>query len=180
MKIKLVPSTSWCDNLKRYTIKEDWDKIRKSAYANYGHRCGICGVKGKLNCHEIWEYDAKKHIQKLKGSIALCDMCHHAKHIGLSGILSLEGKLNYEKAIKHFMKVNNCSRETFDEHRKRAFEEWRERSKHQWDIDLGECRDVIKDVSKKFVSLKLAFIRLRFALPKLPFGCLRMSANRFQ
>lgn len=149
LKIKLVPSTSWYDNLRKYTTKEDWDKIRKAAYVNYGHRCGICGVEGRLNCHEIWEYDDKKHTQKLRGFIALCDMCHHVKHIGLAGILASEGKLSYEKVVEHFMRVNNCDRGTFEEQKKRAFEEWRERSQHQWHIDLGEYKDVIKDVSKK-------------------------------
>ena len=149
LKIELVPSTSWYDNLRKVLPKSEWDKIRKAAYVNYGHRCGICGTEGRLNCHEIWEYDDKKHIQKLKGFIALCDMCHHVKHIGLAGILASEGKLDYEKVIEHFMKVNNCDRRTFEEHKKRAFDEWRKRSQHEWHVDLGEYEDVIKSVSKR-------------------------------
>jgi len=112
LTIELVPSTSWYDNLRKYTSKEDWDKIRKRTYAEYGNRCGICEAEGRLNCHEIWEYDDKKHIQRLVGFIALCDMCHHVKHIGLAGILASEGKLDYEKVVEHFMKVNNCDRDT--------------------------------------------------------------------
>ena len=149
LKIELVPSTSWYDNLRKVLPKSEWDKIRKAAYVNYGHWCGICGTEGRLNCHEIWEYDDKKHIQKLKGFIALCDMCHHVKHIGLTGILASEGKLDYEKVIEHFMKVNNCDRRTFEEHKKRAFDEWRKRSQHEWHVDLGEYEDVIKSVSKR-------------------------------
>ena len=149
LKIELVPSTSWYDNLRKVLPKSEWDKIRKAAYVNYGHWCGICGTEGRLNCHEIWEYDDKKHIQKLKGFIALCDMCHHVKHIGLAGILASEGKLDYEKVIEHFMKVNNCDRRTFEEHKKRAFDEWRKRSQHEWHVDLGEYEDVIKSVSKR-------------------------------
>ena len=144
LKIELVPSTSWYDNLRKAIPKEVWDKIRRATYADYGYRCGICGAEGRLNCHETWEYDGKRHIQKLKGFIALCDMCHHVKHIGLAGILASEGKLDYEKVIEHFMKVNNCVRRTFEEHKKAAFKEWRGRSKHKWDIDLGEYRDVIQ------------------------------------
>lgn len=63
LKIELVPSTSWYDNLRKYTLKQDWDKIRKKAYANYGYRCGICGAEGRLNCHEIWEYDEKTYSE---------------------------------------------------------------------------------------------------------------------
>lgn len=149
LKIELVPSTSWYDNLRKVLPKSEWDKIRKAAYANYGYRCGICGAEGRLNCHEIWEYDDKNHIQKLKSFIALCDMCHHVKHIGLAGILASEGKLDYEKVVEHFMDVNNCDRRIFEEHKKRAFDEWRKRSQHEWHVDLGEYEDVIKSVSKR-------------------------------
>jgi hypothetical protein len=145
LKIELVPSTSWYDNLRKRTTKENWDKIRKTAYANCGHKCGICGVEARLNCHEIWEYGDEKHNQKLKGFIALCDMCHHVKHIGLAGILASEGKLDYEMVVEHFMKVNNCDRKTFEEHKKSAFDEWRQRSKYKWHIDLGEYMGIINE-----------------------------------
>ena len=136
LKIELVPSTSWYDNLRKYISKQDWDKIRKKAYANYGYRCGICGAEGRLNCHEIWECDDKKHIQRLAGFIALCDMYHHVKHIGLAGILANEGKLDYEKVVEHSVNVNNCGRDTFEKHREKAFDDWRERSRHEWQVDL--------------------------------------------
>lgn len=144
LEIELVPKSSWYDNLRKHTSKENWDRIRKDAYAKYGYRCGICGADAELNCHEIWEYDNENQIQKLKGFIALCDMCHHVKHIGLAGILASEGKLDYEKVIEHFMRVNNCDRATFEEHCERAFDEWRRRSKHQWQVDLGEYTDMIE------------------------------------
>ncbi len=144
LKIELVPSTSWYDNLRKYTLKDDWDKIRKKAYANYGYRCGICGAEGRLNCHEIWEYNDKKHIQRLVGFIALCNMCHHVKHIGLAGILANEGKLDYEKVVEHFIKINNCDRDTFEKHREKAFDDWRERSSHEWQVDLGKYMNIIK------------------------------------
>ncbi|MFQ5796840.1 MAG: HNH endonuclease [Candidatus Bipolaricaulia bacterium] len=147
LTIELVPSTSWYNNLRKYTSKKDWDKIRKRIYAEYGHRCGICGAEGRLNCHEIWEYDNKKHMQKLIGFIALCDMCHHVKHIGLAGILASEGKLDYGKVVEHFMRVNKCNEKTFEEHREKAFDEWHKRSQHEWHVDLGEYKDVIKSVS---------------------------------
>lgn len=139
LKIELVPETSWYKNLRKYMKEKDWDRIRKQTYANYGHRCGICGAEGRLNCHEIWEYDDKKHIQKLVGFIALCDMCHHVKHIGLAAELGL-----YDRVVEHFMKVNNCDAKTFKEHEKEAFEQWKERSKHEWQIDLGEYKNVVK------------------------------------
>ena len=143
LKIELVPSISWYDNLRKVLPKSEWDKIREKTYAKYGHICGICGVEGREYCHEIWEYNEKNHIQKLVGFIALCNMCHFVKHIGLAGILASEGKLDYEKVIEHFMNVNNCDRRTFEKHKKRAFEEWRERSKHEWNVDLGEYESLV-------------------------------------
>lgn len=144
LKIELVPSTSWYDNLRKQISKNNWDKIRKQVYSNYNHKCGICGINGRLNYHEIWEYDDKKHIQKLIGFIALCDLCHHVKHIGLAGILASEGKLDYEKVVAHFMNVNNCDRKLFEQHHKEAFAQWRERSTHERQVDLGDYTDVIE------------------------------------
>jgi len=144
LKIELVSKTSWYNNLRKYMDRKDWDRIRKQTYANYEHKCGICGNEGRLNCHEIWEYDDKKHSQKLIGFIALCDLCHHVKHIGLAGILADEGKLDYDTVVQHFMKVNSCDKDTFVKHKREAFKQWRERSRHKWQVDLGEYKDILK------------------------------------
>ena len=89
LTIELVPATSWYANLRKLIPKADWDKLRRQVYARYGHRCGVCGASNtRLNCHEIWKYEQRKRIQRLLGFIALCDLCHHVKHIGLAGILA--------------------------------------------------------------------------------------------
>ena len=144
LKIELVPETSWYNNLRNSMDRKDWDRIRKQTYADYQHRCGICGDESKLNCHEIWEYDDKNHIQKLVGFIALCDYCHHVKHIGLADILAKRGELDYQKVVEHFMKVNSCSENTFIKHRREAFDQWRERSNYEWQVDTGEYKNVVK------------------------------------
>ena len=144
LTIELVPSTSWYKNLRKATTRDNWNKIRGKTYTDYKYKCGICGTEARLNCHEIWEYDDKRHMQKLKGFIALCDMCHHVKHIGLAGILASEGKLDFETVIQHFIKVNKCDRDTFEHHKKEAFDKWRARSQHKWKIDLGEYKLLFK------------------------------------
>lgn len=68
----------------------------------------------------------------------------NVKHIGLSGILAIEGKLDYEKVIEHFIKVNNCDRNVFEKHRDKAFEKWRARSSHNWQVDLGEYKNIVQ------------------------------------
>lgn len=136
--IELVPATSWYDNLRKRIGKEEWDGIRKDAYDRYGHRCGICNASGKLHCHELWGYDDARHIQKLAGFIALCEMCHHVKHIGLAGIMASRGEVDYDEVVRHFMSVNNCGKTAFYEHRDAAFEKWRIRSMHEWKVETGD------------------------------------------
>jgi len=145
LTIELVPETCWYSNLRSKMSNEDWDRLRRSTYAAYHYKCGICG-KGntQLHCHEIWEYDGKKRIQSLKGFIALCVMCHHVKHIGLAGILANEGKLDFEDVIRHFMKVNSCDEQAFREHYDDAFEIWNRRSAVRWKVDLQQYKSLIE------------------------------------
>jgi len=123
--------------------RHEWDKLRNQVYYEAGHVCQICGAKGKLNCHEVWEYDDKKFIQKLKGFIALCSICHNVKHFGFSGILAAKVQLDLEVIINHFCKVNNVSRKVFSTHKTQVFNVWRERSKHQWKADLDKWSDIV-------------------------------------
>ena len=148
LNIELVPSSSWYDNLRNLISPKNWEGIRKNTYENFDHNCGICGSEGRLNCHEIWEYDDTVHIQRLEGFIALCNMCHFIKHLGYAGILADEGKLDYDSLIEHFIKVNNCDKKTFNKHRDIAFKQWRKRSKYEWKIDLGVYRDIVKKKTK--------------------------------
>jgi hypothetical protein len=125
--------------------RDAWNSIRNDIIKENGRKCQICGeTEGTMNLHEIWEYDDAEHIQKLKGFILLCRMCHHVKHIGLAGILAHEGKLDYNEAIKHFCKVNNCSKKNFKKQVDNAFETWEERSKHQWKQDFGIYEELLK------------------------------------
>ena len=137
LAIELVPRPLWGINLRTEMGRTNWDKLRKSVYAEYGYQCGICGSSNvSLHCHERWVYDDQEHVQKLEGFIALCELCHHVKHIGRAGILAKQGKLNLDTVIEHFMKVNNCSREEYEEHRKEAFSQWNERNKFSWTCDV--------------------------------------------
>jgi hypothetical protein len=116
-----------------------WNGIRENTIKKKGKKCQICGeVEGIMNLHETWNYDDVDHVQKLDGFILLCPMCHHIKHIGLAGILSNQGKLDYNKLVEHFCRVNNCSVIEFKTHVNHAFDVWRERSKFQWKQDFGE------------------------------------------
>ena len=139
LSIELVPSTTWCNNLRSILSKEDWDLLRKESYRLAKYKCEICGGKGDkhpVECHERWVYNDKKHIQKLEGLISLCPSCHQVKHIGFAYI-----KGNGEKAKKHFMKVNNYSQIDATKYINKAFQKHEERSQYEWDIDLTFLKD---------------------------------------
>jgi hypothetical protein len=136
LTIELVPQGLWGINLHK--SGSAWDKLRKQVYAQYSYRCGICQTENAtLSCHEIWQYDDALHIQKLNGFIALCTMCHHCKHMGRARILASEGKLDFNKVVEHFIRVNQCSFEEYEVHRKEAFKTWKERNKYAWTTDFG-------------------------------------------
>jgi 5-methylcytosine-specific restriction endonuclease McrA len=145
LSIELVPSTVWESSVYKLMSREVWDSIRNDFIKENGRKCQVCGeTSGTMNLHEIWNYDDKKHVQKLEGFILLCRMCHHVKHIGLAGILANQGKLDYDKVIEHFCKVNDCTKKEFEKHKAKAFEIWRERSEYEWNQDFGKYKEFIK------------------------------------
>lgn len=143
LTIGLVPSSCWYSNLRNKVGVLAWDVLRKQAYKDAGYRCAVCGAIGRLFCHEIWSYDDERHIQKLLGFEALCESCHNVRHIGLAGIKAAQGELDYDSLVAHFLKVNSCSREVFDEHERLAFEIFERRSAHKWVCDLGKYKTLI-------------------------------------
>ena len=132
LTIELVPETCWNSNLRSVLPKKEWDVIRKEAYKNADNQCEICGNAGRLECHEIWEYDDEKHIQKLVGLIALCSPCHLVKHMGFARIKGKE-----EAAIQQLMLVNDWTREEANKYIEEAFRVYAERSKQEWKQDMS-------------------------------------------
>ena len=79
LTVEPVPKTLANKNLRTSLLKSGWDKERERIYAEYGYRCGICEVTpddGRLECHEVFEYDDVARVQKLSKLIALCSRCH--------------------------------------------------------------------------------------------------------
>ena len=143
LTIELVPQTCWYSNMRAVLPQSEWDVLRRQVYAHYRHRCGVCGARARLHCHEIWHYDDHAHVQTLRGFIALCEWCHHIKHIGLAGILASRSELDYESVVAHFLRVNRCDRATFDRHRADAFAQFEQRSRHDWRTDLGPYASLV-------------------------------------
>lgn len=139
LDIELVPATAWYNNVRAIVTKKQWDKIKSSVYAHAYYLCEICGGQGPkhpVECHEVWLYDDKKCIQTLDRMIALCPNCHQVKHFGLAEIQNKR-----DKALKHFMKINNLTKIVAEKHIKNAFEKWAERSKKPWLTDISKLSD---------------------------------------
>jgi len=135
LTIELVPRTSFYKNLRSELPKELWDKLRKKTYRNANYRCEICEGVGEthpVEAHEIWGYDDRNHIQKLKGLVALCPMCHKVKHIGLTII---QGR--FDEAELHLETVNNWTRKQTIDYINEQFAIWKKRSQYVWDIDIS-------------------------------------------
>lgn len=136
LTIELVPATSWGANLRDVLPRTEWDRLRRQVYAASGRRCAVCGAGGRLHAHELWDYDDARHIQRLRGLVALCTRCHHVKHLGHARVLAERGELDYEDVVAHFLRVNGCDRATFERHRAAAFARFAERSRYEWQIEL--------------------------------------------
>lgn len=144
LTIELVPRSCWRGNIRNLCPTALWDEIRKNTFDEYGHKCGICGKRGSLNCHEIWDYDERTHHQILTGFIALCGLCHNVKHLGFAFALARKKGIRIEPVIEHFLKINQCDERAFEKHLAEAAEQWRKRSKHTWRLDLGEYDTLVR------------------------------------
>lgn len=135
-----IPEQNWGINLAHLLPVKEWDKLRKNVYKQYNYKCGICNSEGRMNCHEIWNFDDEKYIQKLVGFIALCNKCHDIKHWGRSVAMVHKGQYLSEYLdllTKHFLKVNKCSQEDFDAHKVEVGNKQQERNKHKYKVDFG-------------------------------------------
>lgn len=117
LTIEWLPSIAHGVNVRKIISQSRWKKIRERVLADYQHQCGICAAtEEKMHCHEVWAFDLDNNRQQLKGLMPLCFMCHQIKHIGLAGTLISQGKLSKDDMIQHFMAVNECDQETFQQH----------------------------------------------------------------
>ncbi|MEM1243759.1 MAG: ankyrin repeat domain-containing protein [Pseudomonadota bacterium] len=135
LKLELVPKTAWHENLRSKLSKYQWDKIRKQNYQNANYCCEICGDDEStysVECNEVWTYDDKNKVQILAGLEVLCPSCHQVKHFGLSQQRGLG-----EKVLGHLAKINQWTEPEANAYVKSAFQQWHERSQHQWQQDIS-------------------------------------------
>jgi len=139
LSIELIPKTCHFSNVRTSIKKEEWDKIRFLSYENAKHKCEICGNNGlkqgfkhRIECHEIWHYDDTTKTQKLIGLISLCPICHQVKHIGRALAMGKKSIVYNQLA-----KVNKWTLEEVEKHIAESFELYKERSQHDWSLDIS-------------------------------------------
>ncbi len=62
LTVELIPRTCWFKNVRSEVTPTQWEKLRKQTLEKAGHRCEVCGAGGRLECHEVWEYDDEGHV----------------------------------------------------------------------------------------------------------------------
>lgn len=137
LTIELVPKTSWFSNVRDALSTRQWNEVKQMTALRAGHRCEICngvGPKWPVECHEVWDYDDTKHVQTLVRTIALCPDCHAVKHIGFN-MATLPYRV--PKLLRHLATVNGITDAEAEAYVSYAFNIWKERSKHQWTVDLS-------------------------------------------
>lgn len=135
LTIELVPSPAWGSNVRAVLTTVSWDILRKKVYRAANYHCEICGGQGKahpVECHEVWDYNDKTHVQKLVKMTALCPACHAVKHFGLAMV-----KDQTEPALHHLATVNGWTGTQALKYVNECFEIHRKRSAHHWTLDLS-------------------------------------------
>ena len=144
LTLELIPSTAWGSNLREILPRSEWDKLRKGRYKIAEFCCEICGKYGfdqgfswPVECHEVWDFDEDKGIQKLVRLIALCPLCHQVKHFGRTELMG-----DADRAVMHLMHVNRWSRQDALKHIKEAAEAWERRSAMKWTLDVTHLQEL--------------------------------------
>lgn len=132
----MLPASTWEENLRTALPADKWNALRKHCYAAAGHRCRICGASGKVEAHELWEFDDVFGIQKLIGLVCLCPICHKAKHYGFARRLGL-----ISEVTEKIKEVNGWDTRMLDAALVKLQARTDERSKYHWELDLSWLTD---------------------------------------
>lgn len=134
LRLELVPEPCWGQNAHHWLRRADWDAVRRKIYIIADYICEICGEQGSqwpVECHEVWHYDDKRHVQTLVDLKAVCPLCHMTIHFGNA---LREGRR--EEAIRHLCKVNGWSKDEAEQHVADSFQKYWQRNRYSWRTDM--------------------------------------------
>lgn len=147
LTIELVPENAWGSNLRSELTETAWDELRRRVYEAAGHRCEICGGRGRrhpVECHERWQYRENERLMRLSGLLALCPLCHGAKHWGFS-LRAGRG----DEILAHMAKVNGTRLEEMEAYAKEALEGQSRRASMIWTLDLEWLKAAHPDLAER-------------------------------
>jgi len=132
LSIELIPGTTAGLNLRSQLTPKQWDILRHRVYARANYHCEACGEGDiEIHCHEVWDFDDYKHMQKLIGLRSLCWKCHEVTHLTQSGFTS------QLEVLSHLARVNNITIFKANKILLKAYAQWSERNRHEWIIDTS-------------------------------------------
>lgn len=135
LTIELVPQTCWFSNVRSNVSEAVWGRLKRATFAAAAYHCEVCGGQGRhwpVECHEVWDYDDERHIQRLVRLIALCPPCHEVKHIGFASVRGV-----FERAAAHLAAVNRWPLDHALTYVDASFAIWEERSEYDWELDIS-------------------------------------------
>lgn len=85
-----------------------------------------------MHCHEKWEYNDARHVQKLTGTVCLCERCHGVKHYGFSAVQGRGDEMRHHLAV-----VNGWDTRKTVAYLQACFGVWAQRCLHEWTVDMS-------------------------------------------
>jgi len=140
LTLELVPRSCWLSNVRNHVTRQQWKMIRQKTFKPAKYTCEICGGQGDeeeelVECHEVFQYDDRLHVQRLIKFMALCPDCHMVKHYGLA---CKEGMESY--VLAHLCKINSWEKKEGQKYVEAQFDLWLKRSRVDWQLDLTFLR----------------------------------------
>lgn len=139
-KLELIPISARKQNIRTLTNKSAWRRLQSITFTRANFQCQVCGArpeKGRLHCHESWQYDDETWVQKIGSLVALCDECHEVVHIDLAADLG-HGSRAYER----LRLISKLPAPLIDEDLWERFLLQKRRSEHDWKIDISPIADI--------------------------------------
>lgn len=144
IRIEVIPIQCTGRNLHSHDIlrQRKWEEISQGIRKL--QKCECCEKKfeeKELHAHEVWEFDPKEQVQRLKQIICVCTKCHQAIHYNF--LLSNQSLTNREAFIAkaHYMEINGkkCDEKRFEHDLNEALHEYRclNQKTGTWKLDIS-------------------------------------------
>lgn len=142
-QVKLIPSSSWSASLANILSLNSWNLLRNH-FIETRRACEECGDPFRLKGHELWSYDIATKTQTLQSIRCLCKDCHATQHLGFANIT---GKIS--SVFDRLCKINRIYDEEREPYLFSIFEDFENRSKVEWSIDISAAFRLVPSLQLK-------------------------------